>query len=267
MTTYDIRENYTYNSREIYFSGKPAETTRNALKALKMRWNGLKKCWYGFASESELINAIQSAEQENGGEGATVTTDGYMGGGAIYGSKSNKALYGADLAAAIRADIKAAGIKGVTVRCGKATYTDTIAATITIENADLKPDYLIPENILLRDLNRYGIWDGERTLHWRDLENDDHAICTNGEEFQTFRRKASAAQLSRYSEKNNDLNVYHLNAEHYPEFTNAFLAKCQAVLRIIKAYHYDESNSMVDYFNTNMYYDLYTKPGKTLKED
>ena len=75
-----------------------------------MRWHSIKKCWYGYAKESDLINAIQSAEQQDGGEGATVYTDGYLGGGACYGSKSNKSLYGSDLAAAIRADIKAAGI-------------------------------------------------------------------------------------------------------------------------------------------------------------
>lgn len=75
-----------------------------------MRWHSIKKCWYGYAKESALISAIQSAEQQDGGEGATVYTDGYLGGGAVYGSKSNKSLYGAELAAAIRADIKAAGI-------------------------------------------------------------------------------------------------------------------------------------------------------------
>ena len=29
---------------------------------------------------------------------------------------------------------------------------------------------------------------------------------------------------------------------------------------IISAYRYDESNSMVDYFDTNFYYDIHTKP-------
>jgi hypothetical protein len=35
------------------------------------------------------------------------------------------------------------------------------------------------------------------------------------------------------------------------------------VLAIIGAYHYDASNSMVDYFETNFYYELHTKPGKS----
>lgn len=261
--TYDIRENPTYNSREVYFSGKPSEATRTALKALKMRWNGKKVCWYGYASESELINAIQDAEQQDGGEGATVYTEGYMGGGAVYGSKSNKSLYGADLAAAIRADIKAAGIKGVTISKGKATYTDTIRAKITIEAADLRADFMLSDDDIFRELNRYGVYDGENYIYWRDLDKDGKGICFDSPELQELKRKATAYTLSRYSRSCIDINQYYLDAEHYPEFTAAFLAKVQTVRDIIAAYRYDESNSMVDYFNTNMYYDLITKPGKT----
>ena len=55
---------------------------------------GRDKCWYGYASESAIVAAIlENAPEE---QPATVCTDGYMGGGALYGSKSNKSLYGAD---------------------------------------------------------------------------------------------------------------------------------------------------------------------------
>lgn len=57
-TTYTIRENSEYNSREIYFDGKPAAETREALKALKMRWHGVKKCWYGYATAEDIAAAI-----------------------------------------------------------------------------------------------------------------------------------------------------------------------------------------------------------------
>ena len=55
---YEIRENTEYNSREVYFSGKPAAETREALKALKMRWNGKKSCWYGYATAEDIAAAI-----------------------------------------------------------------------------------------------------------------------------------------------------------------------------------------------------------------
>lgn len=57
-TTYTIKENNEYNSREVYFSGKPAAETREALKSLKMRWNPKKACWYGFATAEQITAAL-----------------------------------------------------------------------------------------------------------------------------------------------------------------------------------------------------------------
>ncbi|MGN0487008.1 MAG: hypothetical protein ACI4GB_07215 [Acutalibacteraceae bacterium] len=82
---YEIRENTQFNSKEIYFTGKPSQEVRDALKALKFRWHSVKKCWYGFADERTLINAILDTNTEEQDEPATVTTDGYLGGGAVYG--------------------------------------------------------------------------------------------------------------------------------------------------------------------------------------
>lgn len=65
---YRIEENKKFNSKEIYFEGKPDENTRNALKALKFRWNPKKLCWYGFAEMEQLAfigasNTIIKAEK------------------------------------------------------------------------------------------------------------------------------------------------------------------------------------------------------------
>lgn len=63
---YTITENTKYNSLEINFDEKPNEKIREALKALKFRWNGAKGIWYGFADKSELekaLNGEQTAEQ------------------------------------------------------------------------------------------------------------------------------------------------------------------------------------------------------------
>ena len=71
-----------------------------------------------------------------------------------------------------------------------------------------------------------------------------------------------AEQRERFA-KRQSLNRYHTSAEENPELSPEFLAKVQRVLAIIGAYRYDASNSMVDYFDTNFYYDLHTKPGKS----
>ena len=74
--------------------------------------------------------------------------------------------------------------------------------------------------------------------------------------------KYCAEQRERYANRQS-LNHYHTSEEENPELSPEFLSKVRKVLAIIGAYHYDESNSMVDYFNTNFYYDLHTKPGKS----
>ena len=62
MTKYTITKNQQFNSIEISFDGKPSEAIREALKALRFRWHGVKKVWYGYASEEEARKAITSAD-------------------------------------------------------------------------------------------------------------------------------------------------------------------------------------------------------------
>ena len=260
---YEIRENSEYNSREVYFTGKPAAETREALKALKMRWNGKKSCWYGFATESAIIAAIQGAElTANPETGAAVVTSGYIGGGAIYGAKSNRALYGKDLSAAIRADLKAAGVKGVTIACESYSGGQSIHATFTIERSDLT-------EAPTEDATRAHTCEFERLLYrWNYWQVGGE--CITLERFQSMTEaeqtetalKYCAEQRERYANRQS-LNHYHMTQEENPELSPAFLAKVNKVLAIIGAYHYDASNNMVDYFDTNFYYDLHTKPGKS----
>lgn len=260
--SYHISENEQYNSREVYFRGKPAKETREALKALKMRWNPKKMCWYGYAAEYEIIAAIQGAELTAKPEqGATVTTDGYMGGGAIYGSKSNTCLDGAELAKVFRAEIKKAGIKGVTIatRCG---MTDHYSVTVTIERGDLTPaPEADPTNHytceMLRDAHRSG---------WLTIGGESY-YCDKLESLPAEEQKELALRYHREEREQyaqgRSLNSYYMGGDNHPEFTPAFLAKLAKIKAILDAYRYDESNSMVDYFNTNFYYDFYTKPGKS----
>lgn len=64
--TYTITNNAQYNSLEVVFDSKPAASILSSLKALKMRWNGKKSCWYGFASREQIETAIagQTIEEQ-----------------------------------------------------------------------------------------------------------------------------------------------------------------------------------------------------------
>ena len=239
---YEIRENHSFNSREIYFDGKPSDEVRTALKNLKCRWNPKKGCWYGFAAEHELITAINGA-------GETVVTDGYLGGGAYYGANSGKHLYGADLSKAIREAIKRAGIKGVTVRCHSYSGGQTIYATMKTTEKDFisKDEYIEQYNI---SQCSYWIYTGEESISkdaWFEMEGDEQ---------QEVLKKAAAYEYDK-ALNGLDINEYHIDS--YKEFAPHFAEKVQAVNSIIQSFRYDESNSMVDYFNTNFYYTISTK--------
>lgn len=62
MTAYTITSNEAYNSLEISFNEKPAEAIREALKALKFRWHGVKKVWYGFADRDTVEKALKGEQ-------------------------------------------------------------------------------------------------------------------------------------------------------------------------------------------------------------
>lgn len=250
---YKISENAEFSSREVYFDGKPSEAVRTALKALKMRWHGVKKCWYGYASERELIAAILGTDPDAEAGAATVCTDGYLGGGAVYGNKSGKYLYGADLSAAIRADIKRAGIKGVTVACKTYSGGQNVTVTIKAPAALIKP----------RDeyIAAYRITPGMAWIYTGDGQpiHCDAFWDLPADEQERIRAAAAAyAYDCAMQRERNTINQYHI-AAGADFMTPAGVELVERVNAIICAYRYDESNSMVDYFNTNFYYDLYVK--------
>lgn len=259
-TTYNITYNAQYDSHEVTFESKPATAVLDALKALKMRWNPKKACWYGFAKEHEIINAILDngeGETITGEkiEGATVCTDGYLGGGAVYGSKSNRHLYGADLSKAIREDIKRAGIKGVSVRCKRYSGGQSIGVTVTLRPVEFVSLDEYIEKFEPGTCGDYGYIRTESGVH----RVTDREFCgASAEEQQKIRREAATYEYEQLTAKECSLNIHYLNDCNH--FVPETLEKIKTINEIICAYRYDESNSMVDYFDTNFYYDIYTKP-------
>lgn len=250
--TYQITANTDVNGWEIRFDEKPATTIREALKALGMRWHSVKQCWYisqQKATDSQITAAILGASDPDEAP-AEVVTDGYMGGGAVYGSKSHLGLYGADLTAAIRTDLKKAGLKGITVRQYHGGSGIAVTATIT------------PADLLAED--EYAkIW--EPSGWWIDTPNgsirkEDYYTMTAAEQSKV-RADAAKTEITRYRTTEQSINHHYI--DDYTAFTPAYRDKLKSALAIVNQYHYDESNSMVDYFDTNFYLSLYIKPGKT----
>jgi len=246
--TYEIRNNAQFNSTEIYFDGKPSEAVRDVLKAHKFRWHSVKRCWYGYASEETIAAAITSTTTEE--EPASVIGEGYMGGGAVYGSKSHKWLFGADLSAAIREDLKKAGIKAT---CKVHTYSGGQSITVTYKTtqADYIPfeQYLDNFRISCSGWITYGPGSGE-------FIHSDKYWSLGAEEREVIRCRAAAYAYAKATTQENKPN----RLDWIDWLTDEAKAVVERIDDIVSAYRYDCSNGMVDYFDTNFYYDICLKP-------
>lgn len=247
MATYKITENTQYNSNEIYFDSKPAADVLTALKGLGMRWNPRKGCWYGFASQDAIISAVGASDDELGG----VVSDGYMGAVRWDGNKSHKYLHGAELSKAIREELKRQGVKGCSVSCKTYSGGQTVRVKVATTAADFvnREDYINDY-----DCNDLGYWlvteDGEQ------IHRDKWFTLDGSEQQRTLR--SHAARSYDYSYNHNNV-INHHYVDEYTEYTEAFRAKLHKINAILDTYHYDDSNGMVDYFNTNFYRDIEVK--------
>lgn len=246
MASYRIEKNAQYNSNEIYFESKPAAEVLTALRGLKMRWNPKKGCWYGFAAQNDILAAIGEHDNEPGG----TISEGYLGAIRWDGNKSGKHLYGAELSKAIRDDIRAAEIKGVTVSCKTYSGGQHITAKIKITEADMisRDQYIADYTI---STSRAHIYIGD----WGESIHIDEYYKLDSAEKERI-RQAAAEYDYKQAAHGQDINQYSIDRE--TAYTADTLRKLHRVKTIIEAYRYDGTNSMVDYFDTNFYYDLQT---------
>lgn len=246
MATYEIRENTQYNSNEVFFDSKPAAEVLTALRGLKMRWNPRRGCWYGFATQDAIRAAIGSSDNELGG----TISDGYLGATRWDGNKSGKYLHGAELSKAIREELKAQGIKGVSVSCK--TFAGGQEITVKVKAA--AEDFISREKYINDyDAGKYGLraaWfvtEGGESIHHTALFSDKYS----NEEQHRIIRSHAAREYDFYISGSHDINHYRIDDNKI--YTEAFRAKLHRINAVLDAYHHDGSNSMVDYFDTNFY--------------
>lgn len=243
--TYEIRHNTQFCSNEVYFYGKPSDAVREALKQLKMRWHSVKRCWYGYASEETIAAAITGTTTDEAP--ASVIADGYLGGGAVYGSKSNKWLFGADLSAAIRSDLKKAGIKA-TVKVHSYAGGQSITVTYKTTPADYIPfdQFMEAYRVSCSGWITYGAGSADF------IHSEKYFTLSREEQDDIHDRAARYAYETATTKESRSANRDHL--------TQAAVDTISRIDSIVSAYRYDCSNSMVDYFDTNFYYDIVLKP-------
>ena len=245
--------NKELNGIELSFDSKPAAATLEALKSAGFRWHNVKKLWYAKQTPERLTLA-QSIAGEPISTGKTTAP-----------KKSDKInldnlgqnapnLWGAELAAAIREDLKKRGVTGVTVRSRKVTHDTGITVTIKATAEDiasieeLKERYPFHKYEFEAGYGR-GIYDGERWIYpstWETMTDEEKQESYNNYV------KYSLCRVCEFS------THYH-ERKDCPELASAFYEKCNAVFMIANQWNWDRSDSMTDYFDIGYFLDIEIK--------
>ena len=167
------------------------------------------------------------------------------------GNKSHEHLYGTELSKAIREELKRQGVKGCSVSCK--TYSG--GQSVRVKVATTAADFVSREDYINRyDCNDLGYWlvteDGEQ------IHRDTWYTLDGNEQQRTLR--SHAARCYDYS-ISHDIDINHYYIDKYTEYTEAFRAKLHKINAVLDTFHYDDSNGMVDYFDTNFYRDIEVK--------
>lgn len=240
----------------LWISGNTLEH-KEELKGLKCRWSANRKKWYWKPEKNTAENVIDlsGAASSYGG----TLSDGYMGATRWDGNNSHQFLYGSELSKAIRAEFKKCNIKNVTVACKTFTGGQELRITIKPTAGDIRPfeEYAAEKNKAM-DFNQFAAFD------WvRDYTNgkDYHKweVCNLPEE---EKRRIYSENIEHHYQYYTSGDVLNLNsgAGHYHDiFTQGFIDKLNLIKKIVDSYNYDDTNSMVDYFDRGFYEDYYLK--------
>ena len=179
---------------------------------------------------------------------------GYMGAQGYRGNNAFRNLYGADLSKAIREALKSEKIKGVTVKVSTYSGGQSITLTIKATPADYVP---MSEYVRKSDLKDFAPFD------WiRDPETGKDVSIWDAynwpmEKQETVKELLADQHMENFMTGKQQLNHYYL--ERYTEFKPQFLRKLHFINQIVTSFNYDESNSMVDYFDCGFYVHWYIK--------
>lgn len=271
-TNYTITNNTEFNSIEIMFDGKPSEAVRDALKALRFRWHRARGIWYGYADPATVRAAIEGKKSDEAKKPARaekkrekINLEGL--------DANKKTCYGADFSKVLRADLKARGVSGVSIRCNRSGWTDSITATVAMSAEDFRS----AEECAARDgwdtfFNREASgWgptvDGVEYSHFyegRETETHKYISCgshyTDNSESSNFPilRRFWLGELSRFD----SINHYNMSRNNYLELTDAAFERVAAIVSIIQSYNWDHSDSMSDYYDVGFYLDIDIKKPK-----
>ena len=257
MTIYTL--NQELNGIEIKFDSKPGEITRNELKKAGFRWHKMKKVWYAKQTPERLTLAENLANREavadqpapealNIPDSIRIDDGLYSG---WQGGKNSEWHSDKELKALLLADFKRAGI-AATIRFNKAGYLTSITVTIKLSAADIRSydDWKDGFHVIAGRWNYYIDENGKI----RDIYGENYYSLPDAEQkklFENIRRTAYDLEVKHLTESGN----CHNSAESV--LTDDANKRFETVRAIVASYNRDQSNSMIDYCDRDIY-DHYT---------
>lgn len=252
--------NNELNGIELSFNSKPEKATLEAVKAHGFKWHNVKKVWYAKQTADRLTFAetIGNLEKIETGT-ATRAPKAQPEKINLEGLENlKKTCYGSDFAKVLRQELKNRGIKGVTIRSNRAGYSDSYTVTITTTNDDYRSIEEVKERVNLNSefLTAFdrGIFYNNSWHYYKELE-----AMTAGEKETAF-----YSWLTQTYYKVTSINHYHASRENYAMFTKQAFDRITAIIKIVNAYNYDNSDLMSDYFDVGFYLDVDIKQPESL---
>ena len=191
-------------------------------------------------------------------EYTTEASDGYMGATKTTGSKSQVYLGDAELSKQIRQALQgvlAPELSKSDVRVRKESYSmgRSIHITLRLDRSKYAPireefKQIVIENIKRQRYNWIQNGDGKDVFH------EAYWGMTDEEKRKAEQATAEQQAIWNYDRDTVDINHYHIDKEDM--LTDDGKEIVRVANQVIRAFNYDDSNSMVDYFDTNFYYEI-----------
>lgn len=248
-----MKAKYTINQEldgiEITFEDKPEAATLEALKASGYRWHRVKKLWYAKNTAERLSLAQSITDGQTAAATVAKATNAEVINLDNLG-ENKPSLYGAELAKAIREDLKRRGVKGCTVRARRVTYDTGITVTIkatpedfaSIEEAKARFSF----GSFTASAATHGFYNGKKWVY----------------NLSDYSEEEQEAEYNKYmlfqASKAPQINAHWLlnNRNDYFTITTAFYNKIVAAYKIANQWNYDHSDPMTDYFDVGYYLDI-----------
>lgn len=191
-------------------------------------------------------------------EYTTEASDGYLGAIKTTGSKSQVYLGDAELSKQIRQALQAVlapELSKSDVRVRKESYSmgRTIHVTLRLDKSKYAPTREEYKQTIVDNVKR-DKYTWIRTEDGKDIFHEAYHNMTDDEKRKVEQATAEQYAVWNYDRDTTDINQYHIDKEDM--LTDDGKKIVEVANQVIKAFNYDDSNAMVDYFDTNFYYNL-----------